>query len=876
MFDKVRLIFSFFFLMACPSLGAASASSWMLSVNQQNGLPIVSRGGAIAISSNFAFWEKHWAWAGLSTKFDQVSPLKYTVRGSNPALALELSGEVKQSSNRQMTWVYDFNALSNIPDVIGGGMSLQFDLETFRAKLGDPEIIAGNLGWSWGQAGKTRFEMRFDPPMAAMYFEGGRKSEIRAFFYQGLIPKGQRHYTVTLSLSNDVAITPIMSEQFGLDDPTKWPLDLVDWQQSPVDLSFLNGPERPAGKRGFVRSAKGRLEFEDGTPARFWGTNLTAAALFGTDLYNVKRQARRLSELGFNLVRLHHHDSAWVNPNIFGNSAVPNTKNLDATMLQRLDWWIQSLKDEGIYVWLDLEVGRRLRPADGITDFAEIARGSPEADLRGYSYVNMSIQNAMREFNQVYVNHHNVFTGLRYADDPAIVAMLLTNENDLTHHFGNALLPDKNVPQHNALYMADAKAFATKFGLSSSKIWRSWEPGPSKLFLNDLEHRFDLNMIRQLRELGIKVPIVTTSYWGNAPLSSLPALTSGDIVDAHSYGGIDELKKNPIYIPNMTHWIAAAHVAGRPLSATEWNVEPFPSPDRHTIPLYIAGTAKLQGWDALMQYAYSQTPLGVPAGASNWESFNDPGLLATLPAAALLYRRNDVREAQTVYVFAPTTDQLFDQLISPSNSVALRSAVEKSKVVIAMPQTIELPWLERSMIPVEAKIIADPNRSVIETDAGEAVSDTGELRHNWEQGIYTINTPRTQAAIGWIGGKRINLSEVEIMATTRNASISVQSLDDRRIDQSRAILISFGARSVPTATNQTPFHSEPVEGQLSIRAPEGLKLYTKRPSSSHAKSPATTPSPTESTEVSIPATYKDGCYQITFEKNIRGHWLFLQ
>jgi hypothetical protein len=53
-------------------------------------------------------------------------------------------------------------------------------------------------------------------------------------------------------------------------------------------------------------------------------------------------------------------------------------------------------------------------------------------------------------------------------------------------------------------------------------------------------------MIRQLRGFGVKMPIVTTSSWGNAPLSSLPALLAGDIVDAHAYGGIDELKKSPL------------------------------------------------------------------------------------------------------------------------------------------------------------------------------------------------------------------------------------------------------------------------------------------------------------------------------------------
>ena len=112
-------------------------------------------------------------------------------------------------------------------------------------------------------------------------------------------------------------------------------------------------------------------------------------------------------------------------------------------------------------------------------------------------------------------------------------------------------MPDKQVPQHNALYMAQAEAFAAKFGLAKDKTWRSWEQGPSKLFLNDLEHRFDAEMIQQLRKIGVKVPIVTTSSWGSDPLSSLPALVSGDMIDVHSYGGVDELEKNPLIRPHF-------------------------------------------------------------------------------------------------------------------------------------------------------------------------------------------------------------------------------------------------------------------------------------------------------------------------------------
>ena len=280
------------------------------------------------------------------------------------------------------------------------------------------------------------------------------------------------------------------------------------------------------------------------------------------------------------------------------------------------------------------------------------------------------------------------------------------------------------------------------------------------------------------------------------------------------------------------------------------------------MPLYVAGSASLQGWDALMQYAYSQVSFADRGGPSNWHAFNDPALLATLPAAALLYRRNDVREARTTYVFAPTPEQLFNHLISPTTSVALRTAAEKGKLTVAMPQTRELPWLEKSQIPAGAKVMTDPNLSVIDGKASEAVSDTGELRRNWDQGIYTIDTPRTQAAMGWIGGKRIALADVEIATTTRNATVAVQSLDGKNIGEARAVMISLGARSIPEAGNQMPFHSEPVTGHLTIRAGQGLKLYRRRGAAS------------ENEAIAVP--YENGRYQIDMGRDGIDYWLVLK
>lgn len=640
-----------------------------------------------------------------------------------------------------------------------------------------------------------------------------------------------------------------------------WPLSDTVAADIGVDLSFLNAPEKPAGKRGIVKAVGESLRFADGTPARFWGTNLSAAALFNNSPGATCSQAKRLSALGFNLVRIHHHDSFWVNPNIFGDCKfTPDTQHISPEMFDRIGQWVKCLKDEGIYVWLDLHVQRAFRAGDAIWGFDEMRKGKEAADLKGYSYVNITIQQAMKRFAEAYVTRVNPHTGLAFKDEPAIAAMLITNENDITHHFGNALLPDKKVPDHNRLYMGEAEAFARSHGLPKDKVWRSWEHGPSKLFLNDLERRFNVEMIAHLRGLGVKVPIATTSTWGNNPLSSLPALTAGDLIDAHAYGGVGQLEKNPLVAASLAHWLAAGQVAGRPMTVTEWNAEPFPTPDRHALPLYVAGAAAHQGWDALMQYAYAQEPIQGPGRPSNWHAYNDPALLATLPAAALLYRRGDVREATTTYVFDPGP-ALFSQAISPANAPALRTAVEKGRLLIAMPQTKELPWLGRSRMPPNATVLRDPMQPVIDPRAAEAVSDTGELKRNWAKGIYTIDTPRSQAAMGWIGGETIALADVEARVKTRNASVAVQSLEAAPIGQSRNLLISFGARAVPKEGNKTPFHVEPVEGVLSVRAPKGLRLY-KRGILQEMKE--------------IPVAYREGRYAVALDDSLRTNWLFLR
>jgi hypothetical protein len=165
-------------------------------------------------------------------------------------------------------------------------------------------------------------------------------------------------------------------------------------------------------------------------------------------------------------------------------------------------------------------------------------------------------------------------------------------------------------------------------------------------------------------------------------------------------------------------------------------------------------------------------------------------------------------------------------------------------------------------------------------DATYAVSDTGELRRDWGQGTYTIDTPRSQVAMGWVGGKRITLSDATIAVTTPNATVAIQSLDQNRISQSRNILISLGSASVPGYSvpgsgNRTLFRSQPIAGEISIRARQGLKLYAQHVPA--WRSGLNNPNPaSEYSRLQVPVSYDKGRYRISLGQNMGFHWLFLQ
>lgn len=850
-------------LSAMLSCTGAARCELLAQFDPDNGLFKVQYETVPVVETEFASWRGNWSWFGLATTTREVERgRRYSVQGIATDQKVTLDEDVTLSDAGEATWAIRLKEDPQGATDTFAAIVFKISPEALTRGGVAPvaEIDDDGMGWSLlVDPARPPLKVTFDKPIASLEFEMGNRNEIRAY----LLAKntGADSVDVRMTLSFPGRFFPAVSERIAARGDTWWLNDL-HWNRSPVDLSFLNAEEKPAGKRGFLRAVGEDLVFEDGSKIRFWGTNLTAYAIFQTTTPElVRHQAKRLSKLGFNLVRIHHHDSDWVSPNVFG-AEPQSTLKLNAASLEKIDWWIKCLRDEGIYVWLDLHVGRKVTKNDGVEAFDEIADGERgRAGLQGYLYVNDSLKARSKEFADAYLTHVNAHTGLAYKDDPAIVTVLVTNENDVTHHFGNNLLPDKNVPWHSKRYMALAEDFASRSSLDFEAVWRSWEFGPSKIFLADLEHAYFSDMTRHLRELGVKVPIIGTNYWGEMSAAGLTALAEGDIVDAHAYGRPNEIERNPRYGSSLASWMSGGAVANKPFSVSEWNVEPFPTFDRFQVPPYIAAIANLQRWNAMIQYAYTQSPLMGLAAAGNWEATSDPALLATLPAAALLYRAEHVSGAKTSYELDLPEEVFTGSEVNARTSRAIRTLTETSKLRIRIPEMKALGWISTQPSAPGVKRVTDPNFDAIGEGATKVCSDTGELCRDWKQGVFTVDTEKSQVASGWLGGREIALGDVSVALTTPNASVAVQSLDGEPLSRSGKIMISMSAQSVPSPGGRLPFVSEPVEGEVRVRAREGLKAYyADREGTLH-------PMPVETTS--------DG-YALRLTPEIRSHWLFLQ
>ena len=639
---------------------------------------------------------------------------------------------------------------------------------------------------------------------------------------------------------------------------TNWKPFTLAWDANvPLDLSFLYEREKPAGKHGFLTVCGNQLVFEDGAEGRFWGTCFNSGANFPSHAES-EMVARRLAKFGVNIVRTHQMDAEWATPNIFqGNRAKPkdNTRSFDPESMERLDYLIYCLKQEGIYLYLDLLTYRQFRPGDGVDNVDALGQAA-----KPYCYFDPRLIELQKEFARDLWCHTNPYTKLAYKDDPAIVLVELMNEIDL---FAQPPVLEPYRTRLEGRYRAWAEEHGLKVG--PEKVDFSKPDGQMARFFVDVQAAFYKEMIAHLRDIGVRIPIAGTNW--SITLGVHAANLAGDFLDTHGYWNFptwehaNGCQTRPMVgsADNLLNAFSFERALDKPFFVSEWD-HAWPDEWRAESPLFYAAVAAFQGWSGMTIHTYRYSTRGpvdsIGGGAStingipyrnHFDAFNDPAKFGLFYQAALLFRRGDVRPAERSVAIKVDEDDPDWALRRPQAIAGLTLATERHRVGMLLPG--------RSAV---ADMVVPAERPFVSQGGGEVASDTGELWRSWQKRIGTIDTPYTKVAYGFLGEMgRIALKGLELEVKTDFATIALSSLTEQPIEDADTLLLTAvgrcdnsDAKYDETRTHQLSYGHGPtlievIEAEVRLRtARPNLKVWVI--------------SDKREAVTRLPAEYKDG------------------
>jgi len=573
---------------------------------------------------------------------------------------------------------------------------------------------------------------------------------------------------------------------------------------APIDISYLFEDEKPAGKHGFLKAQGDRFVFEDGTPVRFWGTNLNSGACFPEHAY-AEKLAKRLASYGCNIVRLHQMDAEWALPNIYmcrRGRRLANTSTYDPESFDRLDHFISCLKKEGIYIYLDMLTYRKFKEADGVRNAVALAnRAGP------YCMFDPRLIALQKEYCKTLWEHYNPYTGLCYKDDPVFALSDVANEIDIFTSF-----------THKITVEPYASEFRERFRRWCMENGRSTDADSADLNdltndnLNDYKirvcHDYYDGMMDYMRSLGVKIPLTGINFsWRFLPCKAAQHI--GDFNDSHL--NVRHLRWDPFQFPpercsrdislhELPEWGAFRNARmrhfGKPFFTSEWDLT-WPNRYRAESSIMMAATGMLQNWSGFTIHTYAYTSLlqdmhilgketcansigGTGYREGIMSTWNDPAKFGLFYHAAIITRREDVSPARNKYTVKVEDLQCNDYgaFLPKPDRRSFITSTELSQ--IGSDYYGDYPDAIGDQIPL------------VDQSRGEVTSDTGELYRSWVKRYGTVDTPMTKAAYGMLGRNGpLQLKGLKLSCRNDYAVIALSSLENGvEITKSPSVLLT--------------------------------------------------------------------------------------
>ena len=598
----------------------------------------------------------------------------------------------------------------------------------------------------------------------------------------------------------------------------------------PNEIGLADWIETPAGKHGRITRQGEQLVY-DGKPIKLWGLNLCYGTCAPEHALADKRAAF-YRKYGVNSVRFHKYadGQGWS-----GIQSKESAAEFDPEGLDRMDYQVAKLKEAGIYVELSAHFGAlALGPADSrdvpyLKEFGRFENNRVKTPASGFHFSPELQDVQIRQITNLLA-HRNPYTGLTYAEDPAICAIEIINEQSILFH--TSLLPLKQSPTIRAYASKRFSAWlGKKYGSQAALVlaWgqpafdcfgaegfvtdgeqiekgnivpvgNPWFWDPEQLdgsqsfrrrrlldtlqFLYELQCEANDRYVAAVRKAGYVGEILGSNWQAGRAYSHYANLYSDarvGLIDRHDYfgggGGGKIADASMLAMPGSGILSAGMQqVAGRPFMLSEW-IHVAPTEWGVEGPAIIGAYGLgLQGWD--VSYLFQNRDTGGfsdQIGRDKWE-VTTPQVLGVFPAVARQVLRGDVREAEAVaprYVHVPS---LFE------GQLGFRDEVN---------QVYDVKSFDSDRVPAAALVVA---RAVVaftatnqptptfdlapyRTKDGAYVSCTRQLcwypGASRKDGHFMMNTPATKAVVGFAQGRVCELGDVTITPATRFAAIYV-------------------------------------------------------------------------------------------------------
>lgn len=631
----------------------------------------------------------------------------------------------------------------------------------------------------------------------------------------------------------------------------------------PVDTSswFAFAPDNDAspgalGMRSWMKIPAKPLVLDgdrvlaDGKPFKAWGTNIEYSAT-KPDAERAEQVAAWLAKYGVNVVRLHKLS----NPGWEGLGSTSSGADYNPDDLKKFDYLNSQLRLNGVLygfspIWnLSIFDGDRGR----LAAYDEIKAAGATTGLVWFM---KDVQDLHIEKLVKLLDHKNEYTGLRYADDPAVAFVEIQNEEDafffttlprilkyptykrligeqfsdwlfrrygsqeklveawgagLNGMKGDGANPDESLSARNILPLANPWHLDNL--ISSSPLSRRLQDTAE--FLLECQNNYYARATDALRAAGYKGPIIASNWQAGEKTGHFFNLSSDarfGIVDRHNYlagaAGIPDhemhtgfpfLNSTSLSDPGSALLSTGMQqVAGRPFSMSEWLAIPpleWAAAETAIIAIYGMG---LQGWD--MSYFFASngdgfTPTLNYPGSKKFNNQTAHGI-GLFPVLSRMVLRGDVNEGDAVAVRRTTLGQAKAQTYDFTHTTVQRGDL---KSFSGTPEHSALA-VGRVLVEFTGKETASDIGDLASHKEGDTwVSTTRQLR--WtapggeQTGHITIDTPGTQGVLGFAPARAIDFGQLSVTPQNPYSVVLATALEaDRDLSNCEQALVLAIAR----------------------------------------------------------------------------------